>query len=129
MGAVPPRHALGDAQHHAPVEQQAIAFRRGARDLPLNWLERHNVELGRELIGHELLDQRTRHVHRGFSRTSAATPEVHEAHVRAAPHHFVGRHGRIVSAGEQAEHAAGGIRREAAGAGDFVGVDQHRSPS
>ena len=37
----PAGDALGDSQHHAAVEQQAIAFRRGADDLPLNRLERH----------------------------------------------------------------------------------------
>ena len=121
------RDALGDSQHHAAIEQQAVAFRRGARNLPLNRFERNQVELRRELIRHQPLDQRARHVHRGFSRTRAAAPEVHETHVRAAPHHFVSGDRRIESAGEQAEHAARGVGRQAAGTGDFSRIDQHRA--
>ena len=123
----PARDALGDSQHHAAIEQQAIAFRRAAHDLPLDRFKRHQVEFRGELIRHQLLDQGARHVHRGFSGPRAAAPKVHESQMGAAPHHLISSDRRIESAGEQAEHAPGGIRRQTAGARDFSRVDQHRA--
>ncbi len=80
------------------------------------------------LVGHELLHQRARDVHRRFSRARSATPEVNETQMRAAAHHFIGRHSGVEPAGKQAEHAGRSVfSRQSAGARNFSRVNQHRS--
>ncbi len=43
--AVRARDALGDAQHHAAIEQDAEFLRRARHNFPLDGLERHQVKL------------------------------------------------------------------------------------
>ena len=52
---------------------------------------------------------------------------MHEAQMRAALHHVIRRHRRIVSAGKQARHPPRGVRRQAARAGNFPRVHQRHA--
>ena len=124
--AIGQRQAFRDAQHHAAIQQHAIRFRRLRHDLALDGFERHQLQLGRKLIRHQAPHQFARRVHRAFPRPRPAAPEMHEAQVRPALHHFVRRHRRIESARKQAGHAPRGVRRQTARPRNFPRVNQRR---
>ncbi len=95
----------------------------------LQRFERDEIQLGGELPGNEPLDELAGDVYGGFPRSGAASPEMDEAQMRAALHHFVGGHCGIESAGEQAHETACGVWRESAGTEDAARVDEQRSAS
>ncbi len=106
--------ALGDAQHHAPVDHHAQRRRHGQHDLALQLAEGHEVQARPHLVARQHLRHLTDFLLRR-PRQERVAVEVHQHH-RAAPlHQPQGGDGRIDAAREQSRHAPADAGRQAAG--------------
>ena len=59
-----------------------------------------------------------------FSGSAAATPEMHEGYMCAALLHLIGRDGGIEAAAKETSETSGGVRGQAAGAGDSARINE-----
>ncbi len=73
------------------------------------------------------MQELARDVNGRFARATASSPEMHEAQMRAALHHLERGDGGIESPGTKAHEFAGGVGRQAAGAGNPPRIEQNGS--